>query len=256
MVDISPENRRAGHDFDGVSFTQKEIKKENTINLAKVFFYMFVLLLITAVVAFVVGYIFASWMIKDITGASGALYVAIISCSIFQVIITIIMSFCLNKSKGSMLFLSIFYALTMGVTLSTFVLFLPFEVLGISFLITALMFGFMTLIATLTKSSLNGLAIAGYGLLLGSFILLGINFLMQFLLPSVWNALCWIISFAVFAAIMFITIFDIWQIKKICRNANPNSNIALWCAFRLYVDFIMIFIRVLYFVGIAYSRKK
>ena len=66
----------------------------------------------------------------------------------------------------------------------------------------------------------------------------------------------WIVSFALFAAMMFITIFDIWNIKKICEKGEMSTNLELYCAFTLYVDFIYILIRVLYFLIIIFGNKR
>jgi FtsH-binding integral membrane protein len=88
----------------------------------------------------------------------------------------------------------------MGALLSAFTLFIDWRILGLAFGITAGTFLIMTLIAVLSKGNLSGLGIAGFGLLIGAGILALFNWWMMFLLPSVWNTLYWIITFAVFAA--------------------------------------------------------
>ena len=90
----------------------------------------------------------------------------------------------------------------------------------------------------------------GMGLFMGAIILGLINWLIQS------TMIMWIVSFAVFAAVMFITIFDIWNIKKICERGAMSNNLALYCAFTLYVDFIYLLIRVLYFLIIIFGRKN
>jgi len=55
---------------------------------------------------------------------------------------------------------------------------------------------------------------------------------------------------------MLITIFDVWRVKKIAQRGEQTNNVALFCAFNLYVDFIYIFIRVLSFVASIYGRRR
>lgn len=257
MVDISPEDRRAGHDFQEVIF-EKPAKKTNStsLNMAKVYGYMFMLLAITAVVSIGLGIIFTSFINNDPVIAATVLFYLVIGSSCALFILNIIMSFCLNKSKGSTLALSIIYSIVMGVTLSSFTTFLPWEVLGVTFLITSAIFGLLALIGTLSKGNMHPVGLAALGLLFGSFLVLGFNFLFAFLLPELWNALCWIVSFVVFAAIMLSTIYDVWSIRKMIDQIDIKGSIAVWCAFRLYVDFINIFIRVLYYVVIIFAKKK
>lgn len=90
----------------------------------------------------------------------------------------------------------------------------------------------------------------GFGLLMGSGILILVNLLMHS------STLYWVISFAIFAAMMFITIFDIWNIKKITERGEMSTNLELYCAFTLYVDFIYILIRIIYFLILIYGKSK
>ena len=119
-----------------------------------------------------------------------------------------------------------------------------------AFGITAGIFLLMTLIAVLTKGNLHPLLMVGIGLMIGA----GVLSLVNWLIGS--DTIMWIVTFAMFAAIMFITMFDIWNIKKICERGAMNTNLALYCAFTLYVDFIYILIRVLIFLIIIFAKNR
>ena len=46
-------------------------------------------------------------------------------------------------------------------------------------------------------------------------------------------------------AMLFITAFDFYRVKKIASKGEQSNDLALYCAFNLYVDFIYILIRIL-----------
>jgi FtsH-binding integral membrane protein len=163
-----------------------------------------------------------------------------------------------SRENSSALVSSIIYSILMGVALSSITVFIPWFLLGITFGITALVFGLMALIAFLAKGKLNGLAIAAIGLFFGA----GIMSLMLLILmlfgaiggTMVW--LYWVISLAVFAAVMLITIWDLRRIKDIAARGELTRNLSLFCAFILYNDFINIFLRILRIVVYLFGRKN
>ena len=67
----------------------------------------------------------------------------------------------------------------------------------------------------------------------------------------------WITDFVIFGIIFVITAIDINRVKKIAEMGgfSSNTNLAIYCAYTLYVDFINIFLRVLYYVMVSKSRK-
>jgi hypothetical protein len=119
-----------------------------------------------------------------------------------------------------------------------------------AFGITAGVFLLMGLIATFTRGNLAPLGMMGFGLILGA----GVIALVNWFIGS--STLYWIVSFAIFAALMFITMFDIWNIKKITENGAGDRNISYYCAFIMYVDFINIFIRILLYLVIIFGKSK
>ncbi|MBR2507737.1 MAG: US12 family protein [Bacilli bacterium] len=231
-------------------------RASSALSIAKVFGYMFIGLMITGIIAFVLAFIFYNWAKTDSETASQALLITMIVASISTFILSFVVNFSLRKNKIlSILIPGILYCVAIGVLLSTFVLFLDWRLLGGAFLATSLVFGVMALIALLSKGNLSGLAIVGMGLFFGAGIVSLFTWILMLVSPGTFQVFYWIITLGMFAGMMFITMFDIWRIKKIAEAGELSENVSLYCAFQLYVDFIYIFIRLVYFLGIAYSKK-
>ena len=228
-------------------------KKERSgaLSFAKVFFYMFIGLAITTGVAFGLGALLL-YKCPDFTVFRNVYLGLMIGSGITLIIMTFVINFVFLRGKHSILIPALIYCILMGVLLSTFVILLEgnWWLLGEAFGITAGVFLILTLIAVVSKGNMSPLLMLGFGLLMGSGILVLVNLLTRS------TTLYWIISFAIFAAMMFITIFDIWNIKKIAERGEMSSNLELYCAFNLYVDFIYILIRVIYFLILIYGRSK
>ena len=246
---------------------EKAVSSGTTYSLAKIFGYMFAGLLITASVAAGLGFMFRYLLGVDYangvnanmqTSAAVALVVLMIVSFIGIIIMSFVVPITASRENSSALVPSIIYSILMGVALSSITVFIPWFLLGITFGITALVFGLMALIAFLAKGKLNGLAIAAIGLFFGA----GIMSLMLFILmlvgaiggAMVW--LYWVISLAVFAAVMLITIWDLRRIKDIASRGELTRNLSLFCAFILYNDFINIFLRILRIVVYLFGRKN
>ncbi len=226
--------------------------RSGLVSYAKVFFYMFIGLAITAAISFGIGAIFAyaSSRGADATMLANTYLGLMISSGILLFVLTFVINFVLLRGKHSILVPALIYVTLMGILLSSFTLFVDWRILGMAFGITSGVFLLMTLIAVFTKGNLSPLLMAGFGLFIGA----GILALLNWIIHS--NMIMWIVSFAVFAAMMFITIYDLWNIKKITERGEVSNNLALYCAFTLYVDFIYIFIRVVYFLVLIFGRRS
>ncbi|MGM9873856.1 MAG: Bax inhibitor-1 family protein [Bacilli bacterium] len=258
-MDVTNEQTHIGHDTNDPYTFRKDSSSQNkssALSMGKVFAYLALGLGVTFVVCTIIGIFFNNWLVSDFDSAYLTLFGMMIGSIIVQLVLTLIMSIGINKAKWNLTAPYILYAVTMGVMLSTFTIFLPWEVLSISVGVTTLLFGVLALIGIFSKSNLHPLLFMAFGLFIGGALIVGLNFLMAFLLPGVWDILCWIVSIVFFAALMFVTIFDVWQIKKITQNGSNSKNLSLWCAYRLYLDYIAILIRVLYFVLVMYAKNK
>jgi len=137
----------------------------------------------------------------------------------------------------------ILYSIVMGIVLSTLMLAYDMSILAASFGVTALVFGVMGAYGYFTKRNLNVMATIAVGVLIGGLILSLVNI---FLASS---SLYWIVSFATFGAVMLITAYDMWRMKSDMVMGRTDTNNAMFWAFRLYVDFIYLFIRITGFLG-------
>ena len=240
---------------------------ETAYSLAKIFGYMFGGLLITAAVAAGLGVMFRYLLGIDYNNGVDAnmqstaaivLIVLMIASFIGIIVMSFVVPITAAKENHSALVPAIIYSILMGVMLSTITVFIPWFLLGITFGITSAVFGLMALIAFLSKGRLNGLAIAAIGLLIGAAILSGVLLLLMLFGAiggsMVW--LYWVISLAVFAAVMLITIWDLARIKKIAEQGKLTNNLSLYCAYILYNDFINIFLRILRIVLYIFAKKN
>lgn len=151
----------------------------------------------------------------------------------------------------------VLYALCIGYLLALIVPFVPFEVLAISLGASIVVFGALALVGLVSKGNMNPLMYLAGGLMSGIFVICLINLILIWFVPSVVvDALFWAISLGIFVVLMLTTIWDVWHIKTIVEQNDSTPNMTLFFAFRLYVDFIAIFIRILYFVLIMYSRNR
>ncbi len=229
------------------------------LSITRVFGYLGLALLITAGVSFGLGALFYNLFGsgENVQEGAATTYIIIMVFSALGVLVSsILVNFIAARGKMPVLVPGLIYVVCMGVLLSSLTMFLDWRVLGIAFGITAGTFLLMSLIALLSKGRMNGLAIVGIGLFVGSGFLVLINLWMAFVLPDVWNSLMWIITFVTFGTMLLITIFDIWRIKKIAEQGEMSTNLELYLAFQLYVDFIYIFMRILYFIIIIISKSR
>ena len=235
-------------------YKQEVVGQSNTgiLSFAKVFLYMFVGLAITTAVAFGVAgafyYALTQGAVLDFILQVGLIMTIISAISLF--ILMIIINVVTLRGKHSIVAPAVLYCVLMGVVLSWFTLLVDWRILGMAFGITSGIFLIMTLIALLTKGNLHPLLTMAMGLFIGA----GILCLVNWLIGS--NTIAWVVTFAIFAAMMFITMFDIWNIKKICEKGAMSNNLAMYCAFTLYVDFIYILVRIIYFLLIIFARNK
>ena len=241
--------------------------------VGRVYGRMFIMLLYTAILAFGVGMLFNYWIFGTINTANIdysavsinenadtailVLFGTLIASAIGLLVVSLVVHFVFFRGKHSITVPAVLYCTFMGLLLSSLVIFVPWEILGITFLITALMFGIMFLISWVSKGSLNFLAVTAMGLFIGAGILALIGFILALTgALGAYMHLYWIISLLTFAAMMFITIWDMWRIKKIAEDGAMNDNLTLYCAFTLYVDFIYLFLRVLRFVVYLMGRRN
>ena len=252
-------------DSQNQNFYQGEVveetfaKKSNktALSIAKVFLYMFAFIMVTAVTAFGVGAgLFYGLIVPQNPQTASVYFGLIISSAILLLIDTVVINFVLLRGKHSILIPAIIYSVLVGILFSGFTIFVDWEIIGMAFGITSLIFLLMSLIAFSTKSNLSPLLIVAFGILAGVGILALFSWIMALATGTIFNALFFAIEVGIFAFIMIVALVDLWRLKQIAEMGEMSENIALYCAFTMYTDFISIFIRVLYFLIIIYGKSK
>ena len=256
------QNQQVTQEYD---LTNKQTKG---LFLTKVFGMMFLCLLITTVVAAGLGYGFQALLIRSaaenggVIDVSSNLVVGMIVLLIGSAIALLVMSFVLPisfmRAKHNILVPLIIYVVLMGILLSCFTWIFEPLIIVEGFGITALIFGVMALLGYLSKGRVAGLGMVMLGLLIGAGLLALFNFI-SILLGGISEAnvtISWIVSFAIFAFLMFMTMWDVARINMIAeRGMGSGNNLIYYCAYILYSDFIAILIRVIYYLAIITNRK-
>lgn len=214
------------------------MEEENGGNLiAKTFFWMFLGLLGTAIVAW---YTYSSGLFISIILGNywGLLLIA-------EVVVVLLFSFLFKKLPpivvGILFFL---YSMLNGVTLST--TFILFELNSIVwlFVASAVLFGGMAFLGYKTKKDLSNWRTILFGILIIGIILSLVNwFLKNSMLDII---LDWVILLVFFG----ITVYDMNKIKALAEDESlDKSKLYIYGAMELYLDFINIFIRILSIFG-------
>lgn len=227
--------------------------------IGKVFLYMFYALLLTAAIGVGVGlflkHFFAADISDGIKGTYAVIYIVLMIVSLISILVVgIWFNISAIRGKHSLVVPYVLYALFMGILMSSFVLFVDIATLGLAFGITTVAFGAMAAIGLLSKRNLGFLSIVVMGLFVGVLTLSLVNIIFYFVFPELFVVNYLIIEAVIFIIIMLVTIIDVWRVKKIAERGEANTNLALFCAFNLYIDFIQLFIRVVYLLLIAKRR--
>ena len=217
-----------------------------TFSMVKIYAFMALALLITGLVAYGLPYLLIA------TGTTAAYIPIMIVSSIIMIPMMIVIQLKAFKKTSKAVPICFFvYSVAMGCLLSSILIAVDLSLVAIAFLIAAGTFGVMALFGALTKNSLNGLLPIVFTAIIGASIISLVNLLIGS------ETIYWIVEFVMFGAMLLITAIDMNNIKKIAYSTEGSStNVALFCAFNLYVDFIYIFIRVLYYIAIFASNRK
>lgn len=139
------------------------------------------------------------------------------------------------------------YAVVTGLFLSSIFILYTYSSIYTTFLITGGMFGVMSLYGYFTKSDLTGLGNILFMALIGLIISTVVNIFVQ---SSGFETML-----SAFGVIIFtlLTAYDVQRIKRIAigmlANDTALSQIALFGALQLYLDFINLFLYLLRFMG-------
>ncbi|MFA5235227.1 MAG: Bax inhibitor-1 family protein [Bacilli bacterium] len=218
-------------------FEQTE-SRSKPVTLTSIFGWMALALLMTSAVAIGV-YLLLGFGILPAT----MYYPLLIGSIVGYFIVFIVINYRVIKQNKSAVVPFFVYAAMMGVLLSSIMISTSIEILVLAFGVSALLFGIMAGYGAVTKQNLHPMGSIAIMALFGAVILV----------PILWiwfnETLYWIVSFVMFGAIMLITAYDVWRMKQRLELGEVHQNTAIFFALQLYVDFINIFIRVVYFLS-------
>lgn len=214
---------------------EENVKEASLIQ--KTFFWMFLGLLGTAIVAW---YTYSSGLFIDII-FKGYFNILLIA----ELVVVIVFSLLFKKLPPTIVGILYFvYAMINGVSLS--VIFVVFELNSIVwlFIASAILFGGMALYGYKTNKDLSNWKTLLFGILIVGLILSLVNlFLGNSTLDIV---LDWVILFVFFG----VTAYDMNKIKQLQYEEGLDQNkLHIYGAMELYLDFINIFLRMLSIFG-------
>lgn len=214
---------------------QGKISDMSTI-LQKVFMMMGMGLLVTAITAFVV--------VSVPTFFVSAMKTYLI-WTIAELILVIILSLNLTKmGKGTCTLFFYIYSIINGITLSSIFIAYDLGTIGSTFLITSVMFFAISFYGKTTKKDLSGIGSFGLMALVGLIIAGIINI---FIMNSMLDFIISVVGIALFIGI---TAYDVQKIEAISQkadfsNEDATTQVVVWGALNLYLDFINIFLKLL-----------
>lgn len=212
---------------------------ENTDNkfFAKTFFWMFLGLLGTAIVAW---YTYSSGLCFKLALSGGFAFVAII-----ELIAVLVFSLLFKKLSPTVVGILYFiYAFLNGVTLSSIFAIYDLTSIGLIFVVTSALFGILAFIGYKTNKDLSNWSTILFTTLFVGIIASIINLFVGNTMVDI--ALTWIMLILFFG----ITVYDMNKLKMLSQDPNLNQDkLYVYGAMELYLDFINIFLKLLRLFG-------
>ncbi|WON78007.1 Bax inhibitor-1/YccA family protein [Serratia sp. UGAL515B_01] len=211
--------------------------------MAQVYGWMTCGLLLTAFVAWYVSY---NSQIQAFIFSSQITFFALIIAQLGLVFVISGMVSRLSGSAATSLFM-LYSALT-GLTLSVILLQYTGESIARTFVITAGMFGAMSIYGYTTKRDLSGF---------GSMLFMGLIGIVLASLVNIWlksTVLMWVVTYVGVLVFVGLTAYDTQKLKEMGEQLNPNDRdsfrkYSIVGALRLYLDFINLFLMLLRIFG-------
>lgn len=209
-------------------------ERSESFSLSKVFGWFGLGILVTFVVALGLFYLI------PVLGITPDMYVGLtIGASILMIVETFVLNWRVIKNHKSAVGPFFVYAISMGILMSSIIMVADAKIILLSLGTTALVFGLLALFGWTSKKNLNSMGSIAAMTIMGTLIISLFNIFIGS------STLYWIISMVTFGAIMLFTAVDIWRIRRVVESGYGTSNLAIYCAFQLYIDFIYIFMRII-----------
>lgn len=211
--------------------------------MAQVYGWMTCGLLLTA---FVAWYAANSEAVMQMVFSSRVTFFGLI---IAQLALVFVLSGLIHKlSAGVATTLFMLYSALTGLTLSSILLLYTAQSIAATFVVTAGMFGAMSLYGYTTKRDLSGL---------GSMLFMGLIGIVLASLVNFWlksETLMWIVTYAGVVIFVGLTAYDTQKLKEIGQQINVSDHsqlrkYSILGALTLYLDFINLFLMLLRIFG-------
>jgi len=172
----------------------------------------------------------------------------IIGLFIAQIAIVVAISGFINKlNTSTALILFLTYAILTGVTISGIFLVYKVSSIYLTFIVTAGMFGAMSLYGYFTRTDLTSIGNIGFMALIGLIIGSVVNIFLKS------STLDFILSSVGVVLFTLLTAYDVQKLKQVYSQLTADrqtmSKIAIVGALTLYLDFINLFLFLLRFMG-------
>lgn len=232
------------NNFNTVDYTndyEREQAERSNIVISKTFLYMFGVLAISALAAYITAT--SEALTEMIYGNSYAFFVLIIG----EIALVSVANSTIRKNNASLsAVLLIAYSVVNGMTLS--VIFFVYDIGSIysTFIVAAIMFGGLAVFGLVTKKDLTVVGRVGHMLLFG-LIIVSIGHLI-FFRGQAMNTVFHALGLTIFIGL---TAYDTQKIKQFSADNNGYSTnvLAMFGALILYLDFINIFLKLLALFG-------
>ena len=204
----------------------------------KVYFWMFIGLMITTITAYVVS------QMPDLYNLILGNDIVFFGIIVLQFVAVISISAFIRRIPDNLAELTfVFYCFLSGLTLS--VIFLAFSVTSIAFvaLITASMFGLMSLYGYVTKTDLTSVGNILLMALFGIILALIVNLFVQ---NSLLDTILSIVSVLIFSGL---TAYDTQKVKNTLYDEGDIIKKEILGALNLYLDFVNIFLDLIKLLG-------
>lgn len=229
-------------------------------SMAKTLLWMGFGLLVTAVVSFVLPDILNAICQNADQFTAGYITLYIVSIVLILPCTFIVSRKALTNKPVGTAIAFLFYAIGIGMLLSTvfmqcLMIFGSTEtlnIIAISFFVSAGCFLLMGGIGMLVKKDLGMLLPFISSLLLGALVLSLVNVFLQV------DIIFWVVDLVLFFYVLVMAAINMNAVKRLAESSTfKNSTaMAIYCGFSLYVSFINIFLRVLYFVMILFANRR
>ena len=228
---------------------EAEIDEAVRESLPKVFFRMFIALVITAVTSWAVY----QYALADPENISDSFFMVFIASAVVQLILVFYISFRINKMAASTAnILFVIYSVLMGVTISTIFVIYDLGVIFQAFIISGIMFAATAGIGATTKRDLSKMG--GY-LLMGLIGIIIASIVTFFLPDEMRTTLNIAINYIAVFIFIGLTAYNTQLTKKMLRVAHESSQeeaikrVTVMSALMLYINFINLFLRILAILG-------